>query len=145
LIGEVSLPSALVFDLGVYLIVIGLTMHILHSLGGKLDEEEEIRKQRARDRARSLARKNRQRKARVKAAATARTTSEPSPDTSGTAEIDMPTEVPPQKSVPDSDNAQPSANASPISKNLNNEDEKEKQMEANLMFLLASGAMMAAG
>ena len=115
-----------VFDLGVYLVVIGLTMHILHSLGGKLDEEEEIRKQRARDRARSLARKNRQRKARVKAAATARTTSpmpssstsEAPTDTTGTAEIDMPTEVPPRKEGPDS-------SSSPNAQNTNN-DGKEK-------------------
>lgn len=56
-IGSVSLPSALLFDAGVYLIVIGLTMYVLTSLGGKLDEEEEARKQRARDRARSLARR----------------------------------------------------------------------------------------
>ena len=126
LVGSVSLPSALVFDLGVYLVVIGLTMHILHSLGGKLDEEEEIRKQRARDRARSLARKNRQRKARVKAAATARTTapmpssstSEAPTDTTGTAEIDMPTEVPPRKEGPDSP-------SSPNAQNTNN-DGKEK-------------------
>lgn len=52
-----SLPSALIFDAGVYLIVIGLTLYVLSSLGAKLDEEEEMRKQRARDRARSLARR----------------------------------------------------------------------------------------
>jgi multicomponent Na+:H+ antiporter subunit A len=57
LIGEVTIPSALLFDLGVYLIVIGLIMHILTSMGGQLDQEEEVRKQRARDRARSLKRK----------------------------------------------------------------------------------------
>ncbi|VEH06206.1 Na+/H+ antiporter subunit A [Corynebacterium kutscheri] len=56
-IGYVSLPSALVFDAGVYLIVIGLTIHILDSLGGQLDKDEEMRKQRARDRARRLRRK----------------------------------------------------------------------------------------
>ncbi|WP_165243071.1 Na+/H+ antiporter subunit A [Corynebacterium lizhenjunii] len=56
LIGGVSLPSALVFDAGVYLIVVGLIKQILDSLGIKLDEEEEARKQRARDRKRSLAR-----------------------------------------------------------------------------------------
>ncbi|MDK8881310.1 Na+/H+ antiporter subunit A [Corynebacterium striatum] len=61
LIGDVSLPSALVFDAGVYLIVVGLTLYILNSLGGKLDEEEEMRKQRARDRARSLARRQKER------------------------------------------------------------------------------------
>ncbi|MEK0145901.1 Na+/H+ antiporter subunit A [Corynebacterium yonathiae] len=67
LIGKVSLPSALVFDAGVYLIVVGLTLYILNSLGAKLDEEEDMRKQRARDRARSLARQQRQRTAKQKA------------------------------------------------------------------------------
>ncbi|MDY3126989.1 MAG: Na+/H+ antiporter subunit A, partial [Corynebacterium sp.] len=66
LIGGVSTPSALVFDLGVYLIVVGLTLYILNSLGGRLDEEEEIRKQRARDRARSLQRKQRERQEQAK-------------------------------------------------------------------------------
>lgn len=61
LVGDVSLPSALVFDAGVYLIVVGLTLYILNSLGAKLDEEEDMRKQRARDRARSLARRQRNR------------------------------------------------------------------------------------
>ena len=56
LIGNMSLPSALLFDAGVYAIVVGLIMHILNSLGGQLDMEEEMRKQRARDRARSMAR-----------------------------------------------------------------------------------------
>jgi len=57
------LPSALLFDAGVYLIVVGLMMHILSSLGGQLDQEEEMRKQRARDRARSMARAAERRKA----------------------------------------------------------------------------------
>ncbi|WIM67391.1 Na+/H+ antiporter subunit A [Corynebacterium breve] len=57
LIGEVAIPSALLFDLGVYLIVVGLIMHILTSMGAQLDAEEALRKQRARDRARSLKRK----------------------------------------------------------------------------------------
>lgn len=56
LIGDVHVPSALLFDAGVYLIVVGLIMHILTSLGGQLDQDEEMRKQRARDRARSMAR-----------------------------------------------------------------------------------------
>ncbi|MDO5506779.1 MAG: Na+/H+ antiporter subunit A [Corynebacterium casei] len=134
LVGSVSLPSALVFDLGVYLVVIGLTLHILHSIGGKLDEEEEIRKQRARDRARSLARKNRQRKAKAKAVAAAQTTAgagTSSADTTGTAEISMPTEVPPHKEEPDPPSQGPTANASPVSKTLNadntdNAEGKEK-------------------
>ena len=60
LIGDVSLPSALIFDAGVYLIVVGLALCTLTSLGAKLDEEEEMRKQRARDRARSLARRTKE-------------------------------------------------------------------------------------
>ena len=63
LIGPVTIPSALLFDAGVYAIVIGLAMHILHSLGGQLDLEEDERKERARDRARALQRKNEQRRA----------------------------------------------------------------------------------
>ena len=62
LIGPVAIPSALLFDAGVYTIVIGLTMHIISSLGSRLDEEEDERKERARDRARELQRKNDQRR-----------------------------------------------------------------------------------
>lgn len=58
LIGEFDVPSALLFDAGVYLIVVGLTMHILGSMGAYLDREEDTRKQRARDRARQLQAKN---------------------------------------------------------------------------------------
>lgn len=58
LIGEFVVPSALLFDAGVYLIVVGLTMHILGSMGAYLDREEDTRKQRARDRARQLQAKN---------------------------------------------------------------------------------------
>lgn len=65
LIGEIHIASALIFDFGVYLIVIGLTMHILNSLGGQLDRDEEMRKQRARDRARRLARNQRREAATV--------------------------------------------------------------------------------
>ena len=57
LIGEVHVPSALVFDLGVYMVVVGLIVAVMGALGAKLDQEEDIRKQRARDRARSLARR----------------------------------------------------------------------------------------
>lgn len=60
LVGPVSLTSAMAFDAGVYLIVVGLTLRILDSLGGQLDRDEDMRKQRARDRARTL-RKNAQR------------------------------------------------------------------------------------
>ncbi len=38
-VGHVSLPSALVFDAGVYLVVVGLVLHILHSAGGRLDND----------------------------------------------------------------------------------------------------------
>ncbi|AQQ16114.1 Na(+)/H(+) antiporter subunit A [Corynebacterium glaucum] len=58
LIGEFDVPSALVFDAGVYVIVIGLIMHVLTSMGAYLDREEDLRKERARDRARELQEKN---------------------------------------------------------------------------------------
>lgn len=70
LIGDIHIASALIFDLGVYLIVIGLTMHVLNSLGGQLDRDEEMRKQRARDRARRLARTRRRQAATVGARST---------------------------------------------------------------------------
>ncbi|MGP6174667.1 Na+/H+ antiporter subunit A [Corynebacterium sp. A21] len=70
LIGEMHIASVLLFDAGVYLIVVGLIMHILTSLGGQLDQDEEMRKQRARDRARSMARAvERRRAAQQKSAA----------------------------------------------------------------------------
>lgn len=56
LIGKVSITSVLVFDAGVYLVVVGLILHILDSLGAQLDRDEDMRKQRARDRARRLRR-----------------------------------------------------------------------------------------
>ncbi|MGV0376028.1 Na+/H+ antiporter subunit A [Corynebacterium hadale] len=62
LIGEFDVPSALVFDAGVYAIVVGLTLHILGSMGAYLDHEEDTRKQRARDRARELQVKNKRRR-----------------------------------------------------------------------------------
>lgn len=61
LIGTVTVPSALLFDAGVYTIVVGLVMHILTSLGAQIDREEDQRKERARDRARALQRKNEER------------------------------------------------------------------------------------
>ncbi|RNE49900.1 Na+/H+ antiporter subunit A [Corynebacterium alimapuense] len=73
LIGNMSLPSALIFDTGVYLIVVGLIMHILNSLGGQLDLEEQMRKQRARDRARSMARSAERRQRAATAAASTST------------------------------------------------------------------------
>ncbi|APG82514.1 Na(+)/H(+) antiporter subunit A [Corynebacterium pseudotuberculosis] len=53
-IGDIHVVSALLFDAGVYLIVIGLVLHILTSLGGQLDLDEELRKQRARERVKKL-------------------------------------------------------------------------------------------
>ena len=67
-IGAVSLPSALIFDAAVYLIVIGMTMYVLTALGTQLDLEDEERKQRARDRAKNLQHKNLQRRNEQKAA-----------------------------------------------------------------------------
>lgn len=50
LIGHMAVVTPLLFDAGVYLIVIGLILHILGSLGARLDKDEEVRKQRARER-----------------------------------------------------------------------------------------------
>lgn len=53
LLGEVHLVSSLIFDIGVYLIVIGLILDVLRSLGGKIDEqleEERAEERRARRR-----------------------------------------------------------------------------------------------
>ena len=44
-IGELHIVSALVFDAGVYLIVIGLVLHILRSLGAQIDQEEQLAKE----------------------------------------------------------------------------------------------------
>ena len=41
LLGEVHLPSALVFDVGVYLVVVGLILDILRSLGAQIDQHQE--------------------------------------------------------------------------------------------------------
>ncbi|WP_291314005.1 Na+/H+ antiporter subunit A [Corynebacterium sp. UBA2622] len=62
LIGHVTVTSALFFDAGVYIIVIGLIMHVLTSLGAHLDYEEQVRKDRARRRARELQAKNERRR-----------------------------------------------------------------------------------
>lgn len=63
LIGKFDIPSALIFDAGVYIIVIGLIMHVLLSMGAYLDSEEDARRDRARDRARELQEKNERRRA----------------------------------------------------------------------------------
>jgi multicomponent Na+:H+ antiporter subunit A len=38
-LGEVKVVTALFFDLGIYLIVVGLVLDILRSLGARLDVE----------------------------------------------------------------------------------------------------------
>ena len=38
-LGHVKFVTALFFDLGVYLIVVGLVLDVLRSLGARLDEE----------------------------------------------------------------------------------------------------------
>lgn len=48
LIRYMAIVSPIVFDAGVYLIVIGLILHVLHSLGAQLDRDDERRKERAR-------------------------------------------------------------------------------------------------
>lgn len=76
LIGDIHIASALLFDLGVYLIVIGLIMHVMHSLGGQLDRDEDMRKQRARDRARRLARSARKETALASSTSAVRSTAD---------------------------------------------------------------------
>jgi multicomponent Na+:H+ antiporter subunit A len=39
LLGTVKFVTALFFDLGVYLIVVGLVLDVLRSLGARIDEE----------------------------------------------------------------------------------------------------------
>ena len=41
-IGDVHVATALVFDVGVYLAVVGLCLEILRSLGGEIDRHGEI-------------------------------------------------------------------------------------------------------
>ena len=40
LLGQVKASSVLVFDIGVYLVVVGLVLTMLHTLGGELDSGE---------------------------------------------------------------------------------------------------------
>ncbi|WP_430334009.1 Na+/H+ antiporter subunit A [Rhodococcus sp. ACT016] len=42
LLGHIKLVTALFFDLGVYLIVVGLVLDVLRSLGARLDAQEEV-------------------------------------------------------------------------------------------------------
>ncbi|MDY5784733.1 Na+/H+ antiporter subunit A [Corynebacterium sp.] len=87
LIGEVAIPSALVFDAGVYLIVIGLTMHVLLSVGAHLDYEEHQRKERARERARQLQEKNKVRREKQNARRQERASERKAVATSGSTSI----------------------------------------------------------
>ena len=42
LVGHVKMVTALFFDLGVYLIVVGLVLDVLRSLGARLDAQIEV-------------------------------------------------------------------------------------------------------
>lgn len=50
-IGDIHIPTAMMLDAGVYLVVIGTVMHILRALGGRIDLDSALRLQRVRDRA----------------------------------------------------------------------------------------------
>ena len=41
LLGEVHLPSALLFDVGVYLVVLGVILDFLRTLGAQIDQQQE--------------------------------------------------------------------------------------------------------
>ncbi|KGF16508.1 Na+/H+ antiporter subunit A [Corynebacterium freneyi] len=66
LIGDMHLVSPLLFDLGVYLIVIGTVTYILRSLGGRIDVETDRRAERARSRRVTLTKLGRTRQFRYK-------------------------------------------------------------------------------
>ncbi len=50
-LGEIHIPTAMLLDAGVYLVVIGTVMHILRALGGRIDLDSAMRLQRVRNRA----------------------------------------------------------------------------------------------
>lgn len=60
-IGDVALVSPLLFDAGVYLVVIGTVTYILRSLGGRIDVETDRRAERARSRRVNLTKRGRTR------------------------------------------------------------------------------------
>lgn len=66
LIGDVHVVSPLLFDLGVYLIVIGTVTYMLRSLGGRIDVETDRRAERARSRRVTLSKLGRTRQFRYK-------------------------------------------------------------------------------
>jgi multicomponent Na+:H+ antiporter subunit A len=41
LLGELHFPTALLFDLGVYLVVVGVMLDFLRSLGAQIDLQQE--------------------------------------------------------------------------------------------------------
>ena len=41
MIGVISIGTSTLFDIGVYLVVVGLVLDILRSLGGEVDRQEE--------------------------------------------------------------------------------------------------------
>jgi len=41
LLGELHFPSALIFDIGVYLVVLGVMLDFLRSLGSQIDQQQE--------------------------------------------------------------------------------------------------------
>ena len=41
LLGELHFPTALLFDLGVYLVVVGVMLDFLRSLGAQIDQQQE--------------------------------------------------------------------------------------------------------
>jgi multicomponent Na+:H+ antiporter subunit A len=42
LLGTISIGTSTLFDIGVYLVVVGLVLDILRSLGGEVDRQEEL-------------------------------------------------------------------------------------------------------
>lgn len=42
LLGELHFPSALIFDIGVYLVVVGVLLDFLRSLGAQIDQQQEV-------------------------------------------------------------------------------------------------------
>ncbi|WP_051687730.1 Na+/H+ antiporter subunit A [Curtobacterium sp. S6] len=62
--GEIHFVTATIFDIGVYLIVVGLVLDVLRSLGGKIDAVLEEERRQERERSRGTGRKRRRIKVR---------------------------------------------------------------------------------
>ncbi|RUQ23239.1 Na+/H+ antiporter subunit A [Kocuria sp. HSID16901] len=62
--GEIHFVTATIFDIGVYLIVVGLVLDVLRSLGGKIDSVLEEERRQERERSRQTGRKRRRIKVR---------------------------------------------------------------------------------